>query len=397
MISHAGGSTYATRYLTGWNVTSPWQNFAIVDLGGDGKAEIVAQDSATGAWWGIFVTSTGFDSRLLIAGSANRRSNGLQVVDSNHDGINELIGRDPATNQWWSLSMTGTTTTVQSLGTINLSRVTVGTIPGVSDAAFKQWLLKTIPNLKSALSTDRLQAARLLMNWASNNADGAISSELQSSTNDQISSLSRPSDLFKDFFDPDRGGVYCGGFSIFYNNILKLFGYDSFTLNFGDLRDDLTHVTVIVPIANGTNDWNYYIFDPTFNTVFMAPGTTRQLTVQEMLLYYRQGMMNQITAVQDSIAEREWLALGIVNQTQYIHKTQVQAAGLTVEVYSRPTYSISTWTYEISSTLTRYGYSTGTTGYLQLLTNRIFTVGQSSNSAVRDRFIYYLQAYGVSV
>ncbi len=235
------------------------------------------------------------------------------------------------------------------------------------------------------------------MNWAANNADGAISSQLQSSTNDQISSMSRPSDLFKDFFDPDRGGVYCGGFSIFYNNILKLFGYDSFTLNFGDLRDDLTHVVVIVPIANGTSDWNYYIFDPTFNTVFMEPGTTRQLTIQEMLIKYRQEQTSLISVAQDSIADREWLSLGIVNQTQYIHKSQVQASDLTVEIYSRPTYAISTWTNEISSSLTRYGYSTGMLGYMQLLSNQIFTVGQSANTAPRDRFIYYLQAFGISV
>jgi len=391
------GTSYATRFITGWNAASPWQNFVIADLGGDGKAEIIAQDSGTGAWWGIFADGMGFDSHLLIAGSENLRTNGLQVADINHDGAADLIGRDPTTNQWWSLSTTGTTSTVQNLGTANLSNVTVGAIPGVSDSSFKQWLLRSIPNLAETLATDRLLAARMLLNWASNNADGALTSSLEGRTNQQTSIYSRPSDLFKDFFDPDLGGFYCGGYSIFFNNILHLFGYDSFTFNFGDIRDDLTHVTVVVPIANGANDWNYYILDPTFNSIFSSTGSTRQLTVQEMLQKYYTGQTNQIVEVNDSIADREWLAIGTTDLPQFVHQSGVQSVDPSIEIYTRPTYTISIWTNEIRNNLMKYGYSTGTTAYMELMTKNVFNVGDSTNAAARDRFIYHLKAYGIPV
>lgn len=394
-----GGSSYGTKYLTGWNMTTPWKNFAIADLGGDGKSEIVAQDGSSGNWWGIFESGGKYDSRMLVNGTKdNRLTEGVQIADLNHDGADELVGYDTTSRKWWSISVAGSGAIgVQTLGSANLSRVTVGAIPGISDAALKQWLLKTLPNLSMNLLNDRLFAARQLMNWAANNADGAISSALQTMTSQTVNSLSRPSDMYKDFFLPNRGGVYCGGYSIFLNNILRLFGYDSFTLNFGDMRDDLTHVTVIVPVANGAGDWNYYMFDPTFNTVFQAPGTDRLLTVQEMFQKLQLGQSTQIYVRQDSLAQRDWLSLAPVSQSEYTVQSLPPNSSPGILVYSRPAYSINVWTNEIRNSLMKYGYSTGTTGYLQLLTKQIFTVGQSPNSAARERFIWWVKAYGIPV
>lgn len=397
MLSYAGINSWSTKFLTGWAVGSGWQNFAMADLLGNGKYEIVAQQISTGNWWGIFSTGTGYENRLLISGSQNRRSNSLQLVDFDHDGKAELVGKDPTSGSWWSFSYSPTGSTVRDLGTLNLQQAVVGAIPGVSDSAFKQFLMKAIPTLALNLASNPLQAARLLMNWASRNADGAISSILQTQTSETINALSRPSDMYHDFFLPNRGGVYCGGFSIFLNNILHLFGFDSFTLNFGELREDLTHVVVIVPIANGSNDWNYYVFDPTFNTLFLEPGTDRMLTFQEMVQKIKNGQTNLISVRQDSFTDRDWLSVGPVSNTQYQLKSAPASTNSNIYVYSRPNYTLTSWLTEIKTPLARYGYSTGTTGYLQLLTNQIFSVGSTNNSAVRDRFISFVVSAGINI
>jgi len=396
MLAYTGANTWSTTFLTGWTAGTAWQNFAIADLLGNGKSEIVAQEISSGNWWGIFFNGSGYENRLLISGLQNRRSNGLQIVDFDHNGTAELVGKDPANDSWWSLSYSPAGAAVRDLGNIDINQPVVGAIPGVSDSAFKQYLFKVIPTLELNLANNPLQAARLLMNWASRNADGAISAVLESQTGDVINAFSRPSDMYHDLFLPNRGGVYCGGFSIFLNNILHLFDYDSFTLNFGDLREDLTHVNVIVPIPNGAGDWNFYVFDPTFNTLFLEPGTSRMLTFQEMVQKIRSGQSYLISVRQDSFADRDWLAIGPVSNSQYQLKSEPTSENGNIYAYSRPNYTLSSWLNEIRTPLARYGYSTGTTGYLQLLTNQIFSVGPTPNSAVRDRFINIIQSLGLN-
>ena len=395
MISFAGGTSYATGFLVGWNNPSDWRNFLVADLNGDGKAEVIGQNSQTLDWWGIFGKDSGYESRLLIPGTESLKVDRFRAVDMDHDGAWELVGFDGGKQTWWSFALSGTTSVVRDLGAAPLQQATVGAIPGVSDAAFKQWLLKTVPSLKANLATNRLAAARQLMNWAAQNADSAISASLETRTTTRMTALSRPSDLYHDFFEQSVGGVYCGGFSIFLSNMLKLFGYEAFTLNFGELRDDLTHVNVIVAIPNGSNDWNYYILDPTFNITFLEPGTSRMLTFQEMIQKINSGQAHQISVRQDSIAERDWLAFGTVSLPQYELKLQTQSAEQGIRVYSRASFTLSAWLLENRVALTRYGYSTGTTGYLQLLTNQIFSVGPTTNSAVRDRFISIVRSLGI--
>lgn len=398
MLSYSGSGVWSTRFLTGWTPGNGWKNLVIADLNGDHRGELVGQDASNANWWGIFWNGTGYENRQLVEGSQGIQTSSVGTVDFDLDGTMELVGRDPNRGNWWTLSYSNTRgTVVRDLGNAGIQGVAVGAIPGVSDAAFKQFLLKEIPTLSLSLGSDRLKAARLLMNWSSRNADAAISALLESQTRLRVNATSRPSDMYRDFFLPSRGGVFCGGFSIFLNNILRMFGYDSFTLNFGDLRDDLTHVVVIVPLQNSSGDWDYYVFDPTFNTLFLEPGTNRMLTFGEMVRKIRSGQSQQILIRQDPFTDREWLSFNQQANTQYQLKSGPTGENGGLYIYTRPNYTLTSWLYEMRSLLARYGYSTGTTGYLQLLTNQIFSVGQSPNAKARDRFIEVAIAAGIKM
>jgi len=51
----------------------------------------------------------------------------------------------------------------------------------------------------------------------------------------------------------------------YYSQILRKFGFESFTVDFGiDIPNSLTHVTTVVRAPDG----KFYIFDPTFNAVY---------------------------------------------------------------------------------------------------------------------------------
>ena len=79
-----------------------------------------------------------------------------------------------------------------------------------------------------------------------------------------------------DFFDLDKGGISCGGFSVFFQRVLQLFGINAFTVNYGIQSSFVTHVTVIVP-----HDGNFYVLDPSFDVTFMREG--RMLDVAEAI------------------------------------------------------------------------------------------------------------------
>jgi len=258
-----------------------------------------------------------------------------------------------------------------------------------TDDDFRDELLATLPALTETLATDRLLAAELLLDWAANAADMAGSDEYRLPTNHLVS-RNPPSDIYYDIFLPDKGGVYCGGFSVFYNKVLRLFDYPSFTINFGDLDGSLTHVTVIIPERQG-NAYSYLIFDPTFNATFWHRASGARLGFGDLVQLARGGHENLVRIESRSVDQRDVLLLSKDRDSC----RELRSEGDGYVVCSHPGYGIGTFLAAWEDRFVTYGYGAGQFGLFQLMSNRMFSVGPSPDEAARAGFLSLLAKLGI--
>jgi hypothetical protein len=250
-------------------------------------------------------------------------------------------------------------------------------------------ILKEIPDLEEALDKNPLEAARLLLDWAANAGDYDLTSRLAEKTTEELVSMP-VSQIYYDIFLANQGAVYCSGLAIFYDKLLKLFGYNSFTLNFGDLRDNLTHVTVIVP-QKQANGWQYYLFDPTFNATFHHRDSGGYATVGEMIDLGRSDGADNLIVRSGPLDKREYI---VAEQEE--RKCQVlkyRSNGWLI--CGRPNFGIESYFEDWKARFFAQGYPAGKAGFLKLLAARVFHIGSSSNSEASRQFIAELQKRGI--
>ena len=263
-----------------------------------------------------------------------------------------------------------------------------------SSVRLRRQLLEEIDGLADALASDRLRAACLILNWAANAGNYALVDELSQATTSFVQTASA-AEAYYDQFLPRKGAVYCAGMSLFFDQLLKTFGYGSFTINFGDTRDGLTHVTVVVPISDGAA-WTHHVLDPTFNTTFHNHETGCQLGFFELLdaLEGDGGTMDEVVAVAGDIDSRNWMSIGPFRKR---HKFTLRGVIGDHYVYERAEDNtfLDYYLNNRAGALAANEYSTGLRGFVQLMRARLFGMGASTNDdALRD-FTSQLQARSI--
>jgi hypothetical protein len=180
----------------------------------------------------------------------------------------------------------------------------------------------------------------------------------------------------------------------FYDGVLKLFGYNSFTLDFGLTQPSaFTHVTVIVPLFDGSV-WNYYVFDPTTNSTFHDPTTGAYLTLQDMMARVAANPTDPQIAVQGmGFPTRHWLSSTPLYLPGY---TQVGFAN-GYWIYSNLTYSLAQMMTDAAYGLVPFGYTAGLTGLIKALENNVFALGYSGDTTMLQQFVQTLTADNVPV
>ena len=250
--------------------------------------------------------------RLTIAGAT---TGGAPVLRTRHDdskpsysaavdGVDSLIFGGPES---YEVLIYGDGPFEYRLETLRLRRCTQCKL----DADLVQLIRDEIPGLDQIVAAGPLQGARRLSDWVANVGDFALSARAEA--HDRVVRGSAAG-IFYQIFLPDRGGVYCGGYSIFLDKVLQLFGYASFTVNYGDLRDGLTHVNVVVPVRRlvigaAAPEFDFYFFDPTFNGIYVDTQTGVQLPIREMLKRIVDGQQDSIRIEEMPLDRREYLAM----------------------------------------------------------------------------------------
>jgi hypothetical protein len=264
--------------------------------------------------------------------------------------------------------------------------------PGWGDDCLRAKLLADIPGLATALLEDRLEGARLLLNWAANTADFAISEAIARQTTPTVSGCSA-GELYYDVFLPNKGGVYCGGTAVYYDKILKLFDYNSFTVDFGDLPAGLTHVTVVIGQWE-ESAWEFYLFDPTFNVAFCRRADGRYAPIEDLIAAQSRGLFSrEIVLDQMLVDRRDFLAL----RTDKHDGVQVKEIVGDFAVCSIPGYGLDKYFKNWRTTFLQGGYSPNVTGLIQLFRTRVFRVGKSLDERASRRFHLRLREHGIPV
>ena len=259
-----------------------------------------------------------------------------------------------------------------------------------SSTRLKKQLLKEIDGVGGALGTDRLGAARMILNWAANAGNYALGDELSQATTSFVQTASA-AEAYYDQFLPRKGAVYCAGMSLFFDQLLKMFGYGSFTVNFGDSRDGLTHVTVIVPIQDG-NAWKHHVLDPTFNITFLDQKTACQFDFFEIIDTLDGGTMDEVGVVAGSIDSRNWMSIGPFREPG--HKFVLRDVIGDRYVYKRAEDNrfIDYYLANRAGAFAANEYSTGLRGFVQLMRARLFGLGSSTAADATRDFTNQLQA-----
>ena len=261
----------------------------------------------------------------------------------------------------------------------------------MNDATLRKHLLGKIDGLRDTLVTDRLLAAGMILDWASNAGNFAMDGELARATTDFVQKASA-AEAYYDQFLPKKGAVYCAGMALFYDHLLKMFGYESFTINFGDMRDDfLTHVTVIVPVLDDTA-WKHLIFDPTFNTTFHDQATGCQLDMFELIDALDGKTLDAVVAVAESTDSRDWISVG---PCRFEYDLVLRNVVGDHYVYGRSDDKLTDYMEGIASVLAANEYASDLRGFVQLLRARIFGMGSSTSEAATQDFTRQLQVRGI--
>lgn len=146
----------------------------------------------------------------------------------------------------------------------------------LTDRQLAALILADVPALQSALARDRQAAARALLNWTANTVDLGFGDSVDATTSSEYEMGA--AEAYQEIWSGDRGGTACGGFADFFAKVLSLFGFDAFTVDFGDAVTHVTHVTTVALI-----DGRFYILDPTFNGVYVDTTSGALLPLRPLL------------------------------------------------------------------------------------------------------------------
>ncbi len=263
-------------------------------------------------------------------------------------------------------------------------------IGDATDTTLREEILKEIDGLEDALISDRMEAARMLLNWASNAANfSASDNELSAATTSFVQHTSAAEAYYEQFL-PKKGAVFCSGMSLFFDHLLKMFGYDSFTIDFGESRNGLTHATVIVPFRDGAS-WKHHIFDPTFNATFHDRETGFDLDVFEIIDALDADSIDSVEVIAKDVNSRHWICIGPRQDSCYALQEVIGNR----YIYSRDYGGLAEYLEGTARHLAASGYAGGLRGFVELMRARMFSVKPSPNEAATEDFVGQLRVRGI--
>ena len=233
---------------------------------------------------------------------------------------------------------------------------------------FRQTIVSSIPGFDQM---GAMQKAQKLLAWSSSHADFAMDAQtLTTGTESQPVEAT----YFVNFMS-NKLGVYCAGSAVFFRQVLDLFGIDALTVDFGETRDGLTHVTTIVNIEG-----KLYILDPTFAGFFAKAG--KPIPVLDLIRAYRSHSMTGITFVEVDDTSRDYLYGGdrpsfCEFALPWVHACRAPADFSMFDWYMK----------DRKEALESHGFPVGISTIPALLDHHIYEIGPNSDAPIVKLFL----------
>ena len=268
----------------------------------------------------------------------------------------------------------------------------------LDNGALKARILKEVPALEETLPRPSpLAAAELITNWVANHVpwpstsgnsrqEASLLHKQVEETTAMIQAVS-PGVAFGEYLLPLKGVSICGGMALLLKKTLGLFGIDAFIIDTGS-RQFMTHVVVIVPVQDDGN-WSFYLFDPTFNLVLRSPQSDS-------------GYLDFFSAL-DSLGrphQNYVLAARPLNARTYLSTCRKGDVCIGSDQkwrkVSQPFWGLE-YVWKINrKALRKAGLSTNPEkGYLQLLRDRVYSVGKCAMPDAVKAFKIELSRRGI--
>jgi hypothetical protein len=260
-----------------------------------------------------------------------------------------------------------------------------------SNIDLKAIILDETPGLAGALQSNRLEAARLILDWVAKNGNWTEDLALEAKTYPAVVA-NRAVETYYNIFQPNIGAVFCGGLAVFLNKVYHIFGYDSFVADFGySAESDYTHLTTVIAQRAGT-EWSFYIFDPWWNATFRdALNDGRFLPLFEIVSRIRETGAAEVTLDERSKAERDWL-MPVDKRGVCDVVLEDRGGQLLCRV---PTFTVAKFLKEVKIGWEKIGIPASVEGLFKLFENRVFSTSYSSNAEAMKVFRQRLSAYNI--
>jgi hypothetical protein len=233
-------------------------------------------------------------------------------------------------------------------------------------------------------SPDKQKFVSDLLHWISNTIDFSAYPPLAKQANAIFPPLNA-AQIRRGYYDIDRLGGFCGATAVYAAKVLREFGIDAFTVNFGVPTGDLTHVTTVWRDDEGS----FYFADPTFNGTFLADGRPADI--------FRD--LDRAEFVGRPITVRHYLfpsqsAQAPDKDGPYANCSENEFGIISCE---RPDYSIEDYFESFSDSLAAYNLDSGPEAFVFLFRQGIFSAGPALKEGSVDEFFAKAAASGIPI
>ena len=226
-----------------------------------------------------------------------------------------------------------------------------------------------------------------LLFWATTNSDYALSLQIEK---DFLIEGLEAWEIYYKYYRPNVASGYCGGTSEFFAKLLREQGFDAFTWNFGNLSDDLTHVTTVLHF-----DGRFYLLDATFGAYFVEPETERPLEVSELLSGQAFAIVGEAAETRDFVLMASDLAAieGRIRRDAIKNCEPLEGSQRMVCKY--PSFGLDEYLAMTSPTLVSNGLTSDQTALIEMMKAGTFGIGNMENTDSMKAFARLLVEHGV--
>jgi hypothetical protein len=260
------------------------------------------------------------------------------------------------------------------------------------DDDLKRRILSEIPRLEKLLDENRKLAVMLLLDWCSNNSDFTFNNQIMQESSSKVFAQT-VSQTYYELFEPDKGGVFCAGFAVFYMKVLELFDFDALTIDFGEVNDYLTHVTTIITFIENQVP-KHYIFDPTFNITLKYKDNGEFADLKSIFGMFNSGRMNEVF----------WDEMPMDRDVIFFNSSFVRQSAKSdtckkVECLSKKAYSCKYYNYALDDWIRRnkkkieeHGFNANRNILIELMLHKVYNISRGES----DPFVALLREQGVT-